>query len=140
MSSDNSHPLTVPPFASKLPPEFVQDLDERGRYLYTTMDEIKQAQAWLTQRAVEHTAKLEEVSIQTTATNGRLIKAEGEIKEIKVTQEEAKPALKLVNIGLALLKSRLFWLGVSGVVFFVIPWLAVHAPTPSEFFLLVFGG
>lgn len=126
MPSENAKNLTVPPFESKLPEEFTSGLDERGKYLYQTIDKITQAQDWLTQRAIADANTLSEVKEQTTRTNGRLLNAEANIREIKTEQEASKSAIKTVNFSLTVIKSKLFWAGLLLFITFGIPWLVSH--------------
>ncbi len=133
MPSDNSSKLTIPPFQSTLPPELLDGMDERGRHLYTKLNEIGQAQAWLMERKVEDTKTLDDIKTQVMKTNGRLLVAESKLADAEVP-------IKVVKTGIALAQNKWFWVGVAAFLFFIAPWLAVHAPSPAAFFTAVFGG
>lgn len=140
MTSDNSNKhLSIPQFESKLPAEFTKGLDDRGQFLYTEMDKNSQKLEWLLNHSIEQATILAEVKAQTTKTNGRLLIAEEDIKEIKATQLEMKPAVAALQATLKVMRSKWFWVGAFMVVAFVFPWVATHAPTPSEFVKIVFG-
>lgn len=136
----NDKPLTVPPFASQLPAEFIESLDERGKYLYQTVEEIKQAQLWLMQRAITDAGTLDEVKAQTTRTNGRLLVAEGDIKDLTHRQNEADSALKIVKLTKKVMWNKWFLIGT--VVFFTVgvPWLSMHSAWVFEVLKAIAGG
>lgn len=117
MSSSTS----VPPFQSTLPPEFLEGLDKRGTYLYTTIDEVRQAQAWLIERSREHGDTLAAVRQQCEKTNGRTSASESKIAAL-----EADPGIKFARLGATLVKSKLFWAGVCIFLVVVAPWLVAH--------------
>lgn len=127
--SDNKS-LTVPPFESKLPSELLEGLDKRDKYLYTKLDEIGQAQAWLVRQSVKHHETLEEVRAQAVATNGRLLAAETDIKTLKAVDEAARPAVEAVQIAMKVGSSKWFWIAAALMLSIGLPWLVVNAPTP----------
>jgi hypothetical protein len=97
-------PESTPPFVSSLPPELLDGLDDRGRYLYQSVDRITQAQAWLIERSKEHTETLAAVRLQVEKTNGRTTASEAKILAL-----ESDPGLKLARVGATLVRSKWFW-------------------------------
>ncbi len=130
----------IPTFKSSLPQEFLAGLDERGRFLYTKTDEAAQMNAWLLQETMAQSAILEEVKVQTEKTNGRLLVAEKDIKEIKVEQVAINDNLATLTFVKKLTKSRWFWIGVAVFVFVILPTLTSHAPTPAQIVEKVWSG
>lgn len=135
----DSKNLTVPPFQSKLPPEFVEGLDHRGKYLYETIDKVTQAQEWLMQRAVVDAGTLAEVREQTYKTNGQVIQAKKDILDLKDELVSARPAIKTVNFSLKMVKNKWFWAGAIAFFTFVVPWLISHNQGILEFLKLLLG-
>lgn len=138
MATDDKKSITVPPFESQLPPEFLEGLDHRGQYLYTKMDEIVQTQKWLTEQTVAQNTTLQEVKVQVLKTNGRLLKAEDDIGQLKNTQKEMQDDIKLIRVVKHIAVSKWFWIGVGAFLVFGVPWLATHASTASAFFKFIF--
>ncbi len=130
-----SDSVSEPPFSStpQLPAEFLNGLDPRGRYLYESVHEMRQAQTWLTNHAIAQAKRLDEVVIQTTKTNGGLTAAKQDIAVLKASAEEVAPVVKVYGFAKSCLQSRLFWVGAALCVFVIFPIVAAHAPTPSEF-------
>lgn len=95
MAEESPKPLSIPTFQTKLPAEFIEGLDERGKYLYQTIDKMTQTQDWLTQRAVADANTLGEVKAQTYKTNGRLLNAEADIKALKIFNEASEEAMRV---------------------------------------------
>lgn len=134
-SSDNTTPpLTVPPFESRLPEEFLKGLDERGKYLYIKLDEIGQTQTWLINQAKKDSVALGDlrsdmkaVKEQTTRTNGRLLVAEGTLTNIAPEIETVKTVKKVVGNRYAIMAMLAF-------MFIGVPWLGAHATVVISWF------
>lgn len=133
MSSDTRPPIktiTVPPFESKLPPEFLEGLDDRGKYLYTEIDKMGQAQKWIIERTIDSHATQQEIRTQVYETNGRLRKAEGEIKSIQGD-------IAAVRFAKAVITNKWFWIGSAAFLVFVVPWVVTHAQVARDIFKLL---
>lgn len=137
-TSSEETSISVPPFESKLPAELLDGLDQRGRYLYMTMDEIRQAQQWLTEQAITQHETSQQIKKQVMVTNGRLLRAEDDIDELQAYKEDTVKEINLVKLFRKILKNRWFWIGVTAFLVFGVPWLATHAPMAKEFFKLLF--
>ncbi len=127
MSQDNP-PLSAPTFHSQVPPGLLEGLDDRDKYLYRSVDEMRQCQAWLMSRAVTDANTLEEIKTQVKKTNGRTSASEVKIEDLKDQQVAAEPAIKAMNFILTLAHSKIFW--VIFIIFLVagVPWLITHTP------------
>lgn len=123
MSNDNSS--SGPPFKSSLPPSLLEDLSDKDKFLYQSIDEMKQGQHWLATKFDAHEKILQEVVAQTTRTNGRLLVAEEKIKE-------AEPAVKAVKSSMRIVKTRWFWVAVAAFLTIGLPWIVNHAPAPEK--------
>lgn len=128
-------PLTLPHFESKLPPEFLHGLDERGRYLYTQLEAVSQSQSWMTSWAVAQDQKVEDIRLQTIKTNGGLTQAKADIVELKTAvaaeKEQIEPMVRSYKIASKLAKSRVFWAGLTVFILVILPWMTTLAPTPA---------
>lgn len=131
----HENPLSLPSFESKLPPEFLHGLDERGRYLYTAVDEMRQAQEWFAQWAVKQDEKVEAIRIQTTATNGKVLAAQADIVKLKEglkeEVEKTAPAVKAYGVMRTLACSRVAWIITGLIIFVLIPWMSSILPGPA---------
>lgn len=128
---NREHPLSVPSFESKLPPEFLHGLDERGRYLYTAVDQMRQAQEWFATWAVKQDEKVEAIRVQTTATNGKVITAQSDIISLKQEAAKAEPVIRAYGVARALARSKAAWISVGLIVFVLIPWMSSILPGPA---------
>ncbi len=130
---------SVPPFDSTLPPEFLDGLDKRGRYLYEGIDRLSQAMTFALAQGAKHAETLEAVRVQTVKTNGRLLRAEGDIKEIKEQVVATQPVVRAYGFARRAVASKWFWAGTAAFIFFGLPYMIVHAPSPGDFLKAVFG-
>lgn len=125
MSQERPSSSSVPPFKSQLPDSLLAGLSDKDLFLYKSIDEMKQGQDWLVTQAVEHDRKLEEVRVQATKTNGRLLGAEDKIKA-------AEPAIHTVQTVVKIVQSRWFWIASVAFLVIVLPWIVTHAPPPVQ--------
>ncbi len=126
---------STPPFASTLPPEFLEGLDARGVFLYKSADEARQALKWLVEKRHETDARLDfiqrdlsEVKAQTTKTNGRTT-----VTEAKVAAIETDQGLHFARVGAVLVRSKLFWGGIAVFVLVGLPLVVTNAPVVIAF-------
>ncbi len=126
----SKHP---PEFESTLPDEFLKGLDERGKLLYTQIDVQRKVNEWLVTEMCSQSATLGAVKTQTEVTNGRLLKAEANIVEIKAEQVVIKEGLSTVTFIKELVQKKWFWVVILFITFVAIPAIAT---APSEGSLL----
>lgn len=131
MAADTSpSKSSVPPFSCRLPPSLLDGLPDFQRELYERNDRMDQKLDWLVDQTVALGSTLGEVKEQTLKTNGRMLTAESDIKEIKT---EITPVVKAYGVGAMLAKSRVFWVGAAAFAVIGLPWLISIAPAPIAF-------
>ena len=125
-----------PTFACRIPAELLPH-DEKERRFYTQSDVMDQKMDWLLSASIAQGAKLEEVRVQATKTNGSVARVIQDIDTIKGQAERQKedvaPVVKAYGIAKTLAKSRLFWVGAAAFVVFGLPALISVAPAPIAF-------
>lgn len=129
----------LPSFQSRLPESLLKDLKEPERFLYIQSDKTDQRIEWLMSHALDQAAKLEEVRQEVKETKEQAMKTNGRLLSAEKTLSEHEPAVKKVELGTKVVTSRWFWIGAAAFVFFVAPWMMVHAPSPATFLQAVFG-
>lgn len=140
MNSLNERRVTIPPFQSKLPPEFVDGLDDRGKYFYTKLDEIGQAQTWLIERKVEDGHILDEIKTQVYETNGQLTQAKIDIVGLKAAQKDAELALDTVKLARKVVWNKWFLIGTVAFFTLGVPFLASHSTWVVGILKILAGG
>ncbi len=126
--------LSVPPFESTIPDGLLKGKPDDQVFLYTKLDEIGQAQTWLINQAAKHQEALNalkdevvEVKLQTTRTNGRLLKAED-------TLTAQAPDINTVRSVKRFVGNRYFVIGALCFLFVGVPFIAAHAPGAAAFY------
>ncbi len=118
-----------PPFDKcRLPASLLSTLSDRDRHLYEASDRAEQKLEWLIEHSLQKAEVLEEVRQQVRATNGRVLTAEADIRQLK---ETTAPVVKMHDLGRRLVGSKYFWVGAGLMVFVVFPWLVANAPAPG---------
>lgn len=134
--SSPSSSTSVPPFSCRINGDLLEGLNDKDRRFYVQMDATDQKIDWLLNHAVGQATTLEGVLKQTTATNGKVLAAQADIVTLK---ESTAPVVRAYGLASAAARSKWGWAGAGVMVFFVLPWLAAHAPNPADFFKLVLG-
>jgi hypothetical protein len=134
----NKRPDSVPPFACRLPREFLDGLDERGRFLYQEADRNSQMMEWLMQHSIAHGQKLDEVKVQVERTNGRLLTAEKDIRNLNeavdIQRTQLEPVAKAYGYASKAAQSKWAWGAFAFFVLVALPLIVKNAPAPSAFF------
>jgi len=131
--------LTVPPFHSTLPLEFIEGLDDRGKYLYEYVNKATQHMEWLMNQTTKQSETLNMVHDQALKTNGGLHQAKEditvikqEVHALKQKDAEAQPVISAGRVVLRAVHSKIVWV-LIGLVFIslgtiVLPWLTTLEP------------
>lgn len=136
MSAAHSSPTTVPQFECQLPPGLLNSLSEKDRYMYETIDVMRQSIAYTASLAAHTADKLEAVRVQTTETNGGLKQAKADIialtEAVRGHQAQTEPVVKAYAMAGKAVRTKTFW--VAAILFFTVvaPWLIQHAPAPQK--------
>ena len=104
-------------FQSDIPDHLLTNADPQSKWLMENMSVVLQATDYLVSEQTKQSDKLEKIEKQVNHTNGRLLKAEGEISEVKeILKEdvEIKQDVKQIVAAKRLIeklgKSKYFWI------------------------------
>lgn len=137
-----------PDFKSDIPSYLLEKCSESERYLIETIVTLSKKADWQTarmekqdERLAEDRTMLGDILIQVKTTNGRLIKAEGEIGALKVTVTDMQKDITLFDTVLKLLSNKWFWIAfLSGAAIFflgALPWVYSNHITLHQLIQLI---
>ena len=120
----------VPEFQSDIPPHLLTNASPQDKYIMENLSVLGQKSNWLTdtqKTQFERLDKLaqasEEIRVQTTKTNGKVIALQEQAEQTHMVTEFYKTARALIT-------NKIFLLGaiLSFLIFFSygVPWLIVH--------------
>ncbi len=144
----DSDRFAVPVFESSVPPELLEGRSELEKRLYRDSSKNLQMMEWLVHHSIAQRKMSEEIKTQVLTTNGRLLTAEKDIRNLNETvsvhKAEMDPIIKVYSVSGKLVRSKYFWIGVAALVFIVIPGVISVAPPPAAVLKalggLLFGG
>lgn len=115
--------LNPPSFESHIPQHLTKDCTPQDKWLIENMSKMLQSNSWLINNAKDQSEVIGRIDVQVAATNGRLLKAEGSIDDLKHKVKKTAEDDKVIHFVLKMMKTKTFWACTAFFFLCFLPWL-----------------